>query len=39
MITLILFLIAISIFCVYKVVNGLKELTIIDLTQEDYDEY
>jgi hypothetical protein len=39
MIKLILFLIAIGIFCIYKVVKGLKEITIIDLTQEDYDEY
>lgn len=39
MIKLIIFLIVIGIFCIYKVVKGLKELTIIDLTQEDYDEY
>jgi len=36
---LIIFLIIIGIFCIYKVVKGLKEITTIDLTQEDYDEY
>ena len=26
-------------FCIYKVIKELKKEIIIDLTQEDYDEY
>lgn len=32
-------LIVIGIFCIYKVIKELKKEIIIDLTQEDYDEY
>ena len=32
-------LIIAGIFCIYKVIKELKKEIIIDLTQEDYDEY
>lgn len=39
MIKIIGLLIVAEIFCIYKVVKELKKEIIIDLTQEDYDEY
>jgi uncharacterized membrane protein YqjE len=32
-------LIIAGIFCIYKVIKELKKSMIIDLTQEDYEEY
>ena len=39
MIKIIGLLIVAGLFCIYKVIKELKEITIIDLIQEDYDEY
>jgi len=39
MIKIIGLLIVAGIFCIYKVIKELKKSMIIDLTQEDYEEY
>jgi len=39
MIKIIGLLIVVGIFCIYKVIEELKKSMIIDLTQEDYEEY
>jgi len=39
MIKIIGLLIVVGLFCIYKVIKELKKSIIIDLTQEDYDEY
>jgi len=39
MIKLVALFVILGLLCIYKVIKELKKSIIIDLTQEDYDEY